>query len=53
MRLLILFAAIASCIRGQAPSATADLYRRTHDALVASFLPVAEFKNDPDLTLLL
>src|SRR5260370_833678 len=53
MRLLISLAAIASCLSGQAPSPTADLYRRTHDALVASFLPVAELKNEPYVTQLL
>jgi choline dehydrogenase-like flavoprotein len=48
MRLLLLVT-LAPAIWGQ----STDLYRRTHDALVASFLPVAELNNDPALTELL
>jgi choline dehydrogenase-like flavoprotein len=50
MPLLILFAALAPAAWGQSPATSTDLDRRTHDALVASFLPVAELKNDPKLT---
>jgi choline dehydrogenase-like flavoprotein len=53
MRLLILFAALVPAAWGQPPSPSADLYRRTHDALLATFLPVTELKNDPTLTQLL
>jgi hypothetical protein len=53
MPLLILFAVLAPAAWGQSPATSTDLYRRTHDALVASFLPVAELKNDPKLTQLL
>src|SRR5712691_3684775 len=53
MRLLILFAALAPAAWGQPPASSADLYRRTHDALFASFLPVTELRNDPKLTQLL
>jgi len=48
MRLLGLFAAFTACLWGQS-----DLYKQTHDALFASFLPVAEMKSDPKMTLLL
>src|SRR5215472_176034 len=46
---LLLLVTLAPAIWGQ----STDLYRRTHDALVASFLPVAELHNDPALTELL
>jgi|ERR1700728_2903736 len=49
MRSLIVFAALASGVWAQPPATAIDLYRRTHDALFASFLPVAELKNDPKL----
>jgi choline dehydrogenase-like flavoprotein len=53
MRLLIVLAALAPAAWGQAPAATGDLDRRTHDALFSSFLPVAELKSDPNLAQLL
>jgi choline dehydrogenase-like flavoprotein len=54
MRWLILFATLGPAVWGQSTDTSpADLYRRTHDALAASFLPVAEVKNDPKLAQLL
>lgn len=53
MRLQVLFVALASAAWGQSPATSTDIYRQTHDALFASFLPVAELKNDPALTQLL
>jgi choline dehydrogenase-like flavoprotein len=48
MRWLLLFAVLTPVLCGQS-----DPYRRTHDALFASFLPVEEVKNDPKLAPLL
>ena len=54
MRLLILLAALVPAAWGQSPATSiADQYRRTHDALFALFLPVAELKNDPKMTQLM
>ena len=53
MRSLIVFAALVSGVWGQPPATPMDLYRKTHDALFASFLPIAELKNDPKLSRLL
>src|ERR1700677_1727040 len=53
MRLPIVLAALASSVWGQSPAAAPDLYRKTHDALFASFLPVAELKSDAQLSQLL
>jgi choline dehydrogenase-like flavoprotein len=56
MHLLILFAALASGAWGQPrqPQASpTDLFRKTHDALFASFLPVEELKNDSNVSRLL
>jgi hypothetical protein len=50
MRSLFALAALASLAIAQPQS---DLYRRTHDALLASFLPVNEIKKDPQLKPLL
>jgi hypothetical protein len=53
MRLPILFAAFASGLWAQPQVSPTDLFRKTHDALFASFLPVAELKNDPRMSQLL
>ena len=54
MRLLILLAALVPAGWGQSPATSiAEHYRRTHDALFAFFLPVAELKNDPKMTQLM
>jgi choline dehydrogenase-like flavoprotein len=53
MRLPIVFAAFAAYFWGQSPATVPDLYRKTHDALFASFLPVEEVKSDPKLSQLL
>jgi choline dehydrogenase-like flavoprotein len=50
MRSLFALAALASLAIAQPQS---DLYRKTHDALLASFLPVNEIKKDPQLKPLL
>jgi hypothetical protein len=49
MYLLLVFAVLAASAWGQSP----DSYRKTHDALFASFLPVAELKSDPKFSQLL
>jgi choline dehydrogenase-like flavoprotein len=48
MRWLLFLTTFASVAWGQA-----DAYRRTHDALFASFLPVAELKDDARVTQML
>ncbi len=53
MRLLLVFAAISSSLWAQSPAIAPDLFRKTHDALFASFLPVDEIKNDTNLAQLL
>jgi hypothetical protein len=53
MRLLIAFAALACSLWGQSPAPARDTYRKTHDALFASFLPVAELAGDARLSHLL
>ncbi len=53
MRLPIVLAALASSLWGQSPATAPDLYRKTHDALFALFLPVAELKSDAQLSQLL
>ncbi|MGC2660176.1 MAG: GMC oxidoreductase [Bryobacteraceae bacterium] len=53
MRLLIVFAAVASAALAQLQTPATDIYRRTHDALMSSFLPVDELKNDPKISQLL
>lgn len=50
MRSLLVLAALASLLFAQP---RADLFRRTHDALMASFLPMEELKNDSQITKLL
>jgi hypothetical protein len=53
MRLVILFAALVPVAWGQFPTTSTDLYRRTHDALFDSFLPVAELRSDAEMAQLL
>jgi choline dehydrogenase-like flavoprotein len=53
MRVLILFAALAPVTWAQSAAPSAELYHRTHEALVAEFLPVVELKNDPKLSQLM
>ena len=53
MRLLFVFTALAAGAWGQSQAPSTDLFRRTHDALFASFLPVAELKSDPNVSQLL
>src|SRR5579863_7852770 len=54
MRLALIFAALATiaCRPASVPEAapSTDLLRATHDALYASFLPVEEFRQDPQLS---
>lgn len=52
MRFVIVCSALASGLWGQSPPAR-DLYRTTHEALFASFLPVAELAGDAKLSQLL
>jgi choline dehydrogenase-like flavoprotein len=53
MRLPILIATVAASLCGQPQSPAQDLYRKTHDALFAVFLPVAELKSDAALSRML
>jgi choline dehydrogenase-like flavoprotein len=53
MRLLIALAALGSSLWGQSPAPVPDLYRNTHHALFASFLPVDELRSDLKLSRLL
>ncbi len=53
MHRLLAFVALSSSLWAQSPATAPDLYRKTHDALFASFLPVAELKSDTKLSQLL
>lgn len=53
MRWLILFAALTSPAWGQAPGVSTEPYRKTHNALFATFLPIEQLKDDPKLAQLL
>ena len=53
MRLPLLYAALAAVLWRQAPAAAQDNYRKTHDALFATFLPVEEMKGDAQVSQLL
>jgi len=53
MRMPLFYAALAAVLWGQAPVAAQDNYRKTHDALFATFLPVEEMKDDAQVSRLL
>ena len=53
MRMPLFYAALAAVLWGQAPAAAQDNYRKTHDALFATFLPVEEMKDDAQVSRLL
>lgn len=53
MRLLPVIAILAEAALAPAQNSGGDIYRRTHDAMFASFLPVSELSTDPSVSALL
>ena len=46
MRLLVMFIGLVSLTLGQPGAGADDVYRKTHEALMSTFLPVDELKGD-------
>jgi choline dehydrogenase-like flavoprotein len=53
MRMRLFCAALAAVLWRQAPAAAQDSYRKTHDALFATFLPLDEMKGEAQVSQLL